>query len=291
MYKLTFEKRVWIVKQYLKKEPTCEIALAQKVSTRTVQQLIKTYKEFGWDVLKDHKTGRPETNINPKASDMILDTRKKFGYGACHIEEILKKQGFGISHRQIEKILVRNNLQLPQIKKQKSRKWVRYELPNPNDLWHTDWSFDPFTNQQLSIYIDDKTRIITSYGIFKNANVENSIALLKTGIAEYGKPKAIMTDHGATYFNNTPDKNGILQLNTYQITLQTMGIKHCLARVNRPQTNGKAERFFLTYKTEYITGNFTSLKEFIEHYNNKRLHMSLNYKTPKEVWNELKTPK
>jgi len=287
MYKLTFKKRVWIVKHYLSGEITSKIALAQKVSERTVQKIIEKYNEFSWDGLKDHKTGRPETVLNSKSADIIIDLRKKFGYGACHIEQILKKKGFGISHRQIEKLLVRNNLVLPDIKKQRSRKWVRYELPNPNDLWHTDWSFDPFTNQNLSVYIDDRTRLITAYGIFKNANTENSIAQLKGAILEYGKPKSVMTDHGTTYFNNTPDNKGKLQLNSYQIALQAMGIKHCLARVNRPQTNGKVERWFRTYKTEYITGNFTNLKEFVEHYNNTRLHMSLNYETPKKVWNEL----
>ncbi len=130
--------------------------------------------------------------------------------------------------------------------------------------------------------------MVTSFGVFKNANLENSLALLRVGISEYGKPKAIMTDHGTTYCNNTPDRKGLLQLNAYQIALQAMGIKHSLARVNRPQTNGKVERFFLTYKTEYITGTFSSLKEFILHYNNDRPHMSLNYKTPREVWKELK---
>ena len=97
-----------------------------------------------------------------------------------------------------------------------------------------------------------------------------------------------MTDHGSTYFNNTPDNKGLLQLNEYQIVLQAMEIKHCLARVNRPQTNGKVERWFRTYKTEYITKTVTKLKEFVEHYNNERLHMSLNYKTPQQIWNELK---
>jgi len=288
MAKLTFKKRVWIVKEYQDGVSADKIALAQNINRRCVYQILDKYKEFGWDGLKDFKTGRTETSLNPKAVDLILDLRKKYGYGACHIEEILKKQGFGISHRQIEKVLVRNNLQLPNIKKQKPRKWVRYELPNPNDLWHTDWSYDPFTNLNISIYIDDRTRLITSYGRFKQANTENSLALLKTGIAEYGKPKAIMTDHGSTYFNNTPDNKGILQLNAYQVALQVMGIKHCLARVNRPQTNGKVERWFSTYKTEYITGNFTSIKDFITHYNTKRLHMSLGYKTPQETWNELK---
>ena len=71
------------------------------------------------------------------------------------------------------------------------------------------------------------------------------------------------------------------------LTLDALGIKHCLARVNRPQTNGKVERFFRTYKEEYAVGTFSSLGEYIKHYNEVRLHMSLHYKTPKEVWDEL----
>ena len=199
---------------------------------------------------------------------------------------MLKSKGFGISHRQIEKLLVRNNLVQPNIKKQKCRKWVRYELPNPNDLWHTDWSYDPFTGKQLGVYLDDKTRLVMSYGIFSNANAENTILLLKSGIDKYGKPKAIMTDHGSTYYANRPEAK---QENTqFRIFLDARGIKHYLARVNKPQTNGKIERFFLTYKTEYTTGTFNNIDEYIKHYNNKRPHMSLNYKTPKEIWNELK---
>ena len=286
MYKLTYEKRVWIVKQYLKGISTSKIALSHRISRMTISKIMKEYTKFGFDGLKDHKTGRPETSLNPNAEIIILDLRKRFGYGALRIEYLLKSKGFGISHRQIEKLLLRNNLVEPNIKKQKSRKWVRYELPNPNDLWHTDWSYDPFSGKQLGVYIDDRTRLVTSYGIFSNANAENTILLLKAGVNSFGKPKAIMTDHGATYYANRPEAK---QENTqFRICLDALGIKHYLARVNRPQTNGKIERFFLTYKTEYTTGTFNNIDEYITHYNNKRPHMSLNYKTPKEIWNELK---
>jgi putative transposase len=287
MYRLNFEKRVWIVKQALKGVPREKIGLAQGVSDRTVRELVGKYKEWGWDGLKDHRTGRPERVLNQNAQVIILDLRERFGYGACRIEQLLKSKGFSIAHRQIEKVLVRNNLVLPNLKKQKPRRWVRYELPFPNDLWHTDWTHDPFTDKNLSVYLDDRTRLITSFGIFENANIENSLALLRSGIASHGKPKAVMTDHGVTYYNNTPDKNGLLQLNTYQVALQAMGIKHALARINRPQTNGKVERFFLTYKQEYITGTFTSIKDYMRHYNDDRQHMSLLYKTPTQLWNEL----
>ena len=286
MYKLNFKKRVWVVKQYLKGISTSSIALSQKITPRTVQKLVKTYKSEGWGALKDHKTGRPETLLNKNAEIMIFDLRKRFGYGPCRIEYLLKKKGFFISHRQIEKLLLRNGLVKPNIKKQKPRKWVRYELPNPNDMWHTDWSHDPYTERNLSVYIDDRTRLITSFGIFKRATAENSIALLKSGISSYGKPKSIMTDHGAQYYAN---KGSILQTHTqFRIVLNALGIKHYLARVNRPQTNGKVERFFLTYKTEYATGSFANISDFIKHYNEQRPHMSLLYKTPKEIWDEIR---
>ena len=286
MYKLNFKKRVWIAKQYLGGTSAEKLALAQNINRSGVYQIINSYKEYGWEGLKDHKTGRSPNVLNQTAIIIILDLRKRFGYGACHIEQILKRKGFKISHRQIEKVLLHNNLVVPNIKKQRPRKWVRYELPNPNDLWHTDWSYDPFSGKQLAMYIDDRTRLVTSVGVFDHATAENTIALLYEGIAEYGKPKAIMTDHGGQYYANHPNAD---QQNTlFGNTLNILGIKHYLARVNRPQTNGKAERFFLSYKTEFATGSFTNVKDYVQHYNEKRLHMSLNYKTPKEIWDEFK---
>jgi len=286
MYKLTFEKRAWIVKQYLKDISTSKIALSQKVTSRTVQKLVKTYQAYGWDGLKDHKTGRSETSLNPKTEIVILDLRKRFNYGACRIEEVLKSKGFGVSHRQIEKLLLRNGLVKPNIKKQKSRKFVRFEMPNPNDMWHTDWSYDPYTGKNFGAFLDDRTRIITSFALFKNANAENSIALLRAGVAGFGKPKSVMTDHGSQYYANHPNAD---QTNTqFRIELNALGIKHYLARVNRPQTNGKIERFFLSYKTEYATGTHKDISDYIRYYNEERPHMSLGYKTPKQVWDELK---
>src|SRR3989338_2743903 len=287
MYKLTYEKRVWIVKQVLNGQPVGKIALAQKVSRITAFKLLKAYKEYGWDALKDHKTGRSETVLNKNVEVIILDLRKRFGYGPGRIEHLLKSKGFGISHRQIEKLLLRNGLVQPNIRKQKPRKWVRYELPNPNDLRETGRGQRHFTQKQPSVYLDDRTRLITSFGLFSNANANNTIALLKTGIACYGKPKCVMTDHGSQYYAN---KASILEQNTqFRIVLNALGIKHYVARVNRPQTNGKVERFFLTYKTEYATKSFTTVKDYVRHYNEERPHMSLGFKTPQQVWKELKS--
>jgi len=286
MYKLTFEKRVWIVKQHIRGLSTNKIALSQGVTRMTVSNLLRAYEDSGWDGLKDHKTGRPQTVLNSNAEIIILDLRERFGYGPGRIEQLLRLKGFSISHRQIEKLLINNNLVVPNTKKQRPRKWVRYEMPNPNDMWHTDWTHCPFTDKELCAYIDDRTRVITGFGIFKSSNAENTIAVLKTAVACWNKPLSIMTDHGATYYANHP--NADQEKTQFRIALNALGIKHYLARINRPQTNGKIERFFLTYKQEYATGCYRNIPDYMRHYNEERPHMSLNYHTPKQVCNDLK---
>ena len=94
-----------------------------------------------------------------------------------------------------------------------------------------------------------------------------------------------MTDHGTQYYTNHAETQ---ENNQFRMTLSLLGIKHYVARVGRPQTNGKVERFFLSYKTEFATKSFTNIGDYIKHYNVARPHMSLNYKSPKEVWDELK---
>ena len=116
MYKLTFKKRTWIVKQVIKGIPRVKVALAQGISDRAVRSIMQNFKQFGWDGLKDHKGGRPETRLNQSAVEIIFDIRRRYRYGACHIEQILRKKGFAISHRQIEKVLVRNCLVTPNLK-------------------------------------------------------------------------------------------------------------------------------------------------------------------------------
>lgn len=62
-----------------------------------------------------------------------------------------------------------------------------------------------------------------------------------------------------------------------------MGIKHIVGRAHHPQTNGKIERWFGTYKREF-NERFKNIDEYVEFYNNERPHQRLGYKTPAEVF-------
>ncbi|MCB9370216.1 transposase [Candidatus Woesearchaeota archaeon] len=58
-------------------------------------------------------------------------------------------------------------------------------------------------------------------------------------------------------------------------------IKHILARVHHPQTNGKIERWWGTYKLEFDS-RFNNLDEFVKFYNEERLHQGIGYLYPIE---------
>jgi transposase InsO family protein len=72
--------------------------------------------------------------------------------------------------------------------------------------------------------------------------------------------------------------------------LMELGIKHRYTRPYRPQTNGKAERFWRTIEDDvFEETNFESIEhiknevlEYLVYYNYQRPHQALNGKTPVE---------
>ena len=84
----------------------------------------------------------------------------------------------------------------------------------------------------------------------------------------------MLTDHGTQYYNDS-DKS------RFTLYLETHGIKHIMASIGKPTTQGKIERFFQTFAAYYP--RFSNQDRFREYYNNKP-HRSLNYKTPAQVY-------
>ena len=70
-----------------------------------------------------------------------------------------------------------------------------------------------------------------------------------------------------------------------------LGITHRRTRFFYPQSNGKIERFYQTCKNELIRkSSFLSLEDlqiqldqYMNIYNNERLHSSIGYITPKDM--------
>src|SRR3989338_3465884 len=109
--------------------PIKSIALAQKITRKSVWEIKKKYKKYGEHGLKDHKSGRLFEPLNPKFYNLVANEWKRYKCGARKLHAILKGRGFGVSLRKISQVLVEEGFQKPCPERRKPRKYKRYEWP------------------------------------------------------------------------------------------------------------------------------------------------------------------
>jgi putative transposase len=270
----TIRKKRHLVKQALLGITTiAEICRNRRVPRRTLYRWIERYKKFSWKGLENRKIGRKPDAINPKFEIIVYKLWHLWKYGSPKMWSKLKEMGFFVSQRQIQKIYQKYEFKMNRRKRPSQIKFVKYEWPKPNMLWHTDWTTCPFTNKQLIAFIDDHSRFIVHAEFFEKATTKNTILAFENAIRRYGKPENILTDNGTQF---TPAR-GVL--GPFSNWCKKNGIKHILGRVHHPQTNGKIERWFGTYKMEYDE-RFNYLEEFVMFYNEVRIHQGISYATP-----------
>ena len=138
MKKLTEKKRKWIVQQFRNGRSATFIARIQKVSRQYVYKLVAKYKEEGALAYKAKLLGRPKQRLNPAFVKKVIEIRNHTDYGKEKIHFVLGKEGSKVSHRQIQRILDDYGFTEPCPKRRGKRKYVRYEWPISNYMWHTD---------------------------------------------------------------------------------------------------------------------------------------------------------
>jgi len=215
----------------------------------------------------------------------VLEIRKQHPLNAVTLEKILAEQGIYIGHNRIHQILKKEGIVKNEPHKQRRRAWIRYERRYSNSLGHADLFEEP--HEQIILFEDDASRLITGYGVFTNANTENSNQVLNQAIQSYGIPNQMMTDHGTQFTSlsreNCPDP----QQNKFQQLLKHYGITHIKARVKHPQSNGKVERAGQTI--EQLKKHFSSWDDTVYYYNFERPHSSPengHLRTPYEAFQD-----
>jgi len=86
----------------------------------------------------------------------------------------------------------------------------------------------------LIVYIDDASRLVTGWGLFDEPTAENTISVLDRAIREYGKPVAILTDHGSQFYSNYGDVKSP-GITLFQEYLSKHKIRHVLGRIQHLQ--------------------------------------------------------
>jgi len=246
----------------------------------------KQYAEWGVDGLKDHRPGRLFEPLNSKFYGLVVQEWKRNKCGARKLHAILQKKGFGVSLRKISRVLKAEGFQKPFPKRQKPRKYKRYEWPLPNFMWHTDWHMIKavkLKGMQFISYMDDCSRKIMAYGVFNNLTTRNSLLILYKSIADNGvTPFELNSDRGSQFIPSKFDKTGKAN-SAFQEALNDLGILFVPSRARHPQTNGKIEKFHHILDTEFDE-RFETIDQFIKWYNEERVSEALDYKTPNEAY-------
>ena len=176
MVELTKKKRKWVISQFRAGRGATSIARIQKISRRYVYKLAAKYKEVGVGVYEGKKSGRPKMCINPSFVKKVVRIRERDDYGSEKIHFVMKREGFGVSQHIIQRILDEQGLTDPCPKRRGKRKYVRYQWPISDYMWHCDWS--EYKGCQYCVFIDDRSRKIMSAGVFKHATTKNALFVL-----------------------------------------------------------------------------------------------------------------
>lgn len=126
-----------------------EVAELKGIPKQTLSRWIRTRKRFGDAGLENRKPGARKTEISIRFEQAVLLKWKERKRSSHKLWIDLKMEGYGVSERQIQKIYLKHGLKMNKRKRPSQIKFVKYEWPKPNMLWHTDWTVCPFTGYQL----------------------------------------------------------------------------------------------------------------------------------------------
>lgn len=159
-----------------------------------------------------------------------------------------------------------------------------------NQLWQTDFTYFKVIGWgwfYLSTVLDDYSRYIVSWKLCtsmtsKDASDTLEIALKQTGFDNVklkNRPR-LLSDNGPSYISS--------ELADW---LDKHDMKHTRGRPYHPQTQGKIERWHRSLKNQILLENYyfpselkQRIKDFIQYYNTRRYHESINNLTPEDVF-------
>ena len=135
----------------------------------------------------------------------------------------------------------------------------------------------------MAAIIDWYSKAILSWKI--SASMDESLVMdvLNNALEDYGKPEIFNTDQGSQYTGRSHTER-----------LCEMGIQISMDGKGRATDNVVIERFWRSAKYEdiYLQRYETlselkdGIREYIDFYNEKRFHQTLNYMTPMHVYRE-----
>ena len=268
--------RVKVVKTSLEKKLSGKEALELfQVGASTLSKWKSIFLKQGEAALRSYGESRRREKkpLPPEAQEKlrshVLKAKRDHPYfGVLRVWKWLLRTAFlPVTFRQVRHTLAEADLIAKVKKKRKPRKPRGFERLKPNDLWATDITqFDLAGGMTVYViaFIDDHSRYIVSWGIYAACATELVLEVLRKGIAMYGRPNDMLSDHGPQFWV----RRGKTQ---FQKFLQREDINDIKA--STPEGNGKIEAFWASMKEEFVEatkrkGDLDEVRDRLSHWMN-----------------------
>ena len=259
-----------------------EICDAMEISRGTFYNHIFRRRDTHW---RDEK----ERQLMLTVQQIFDDNGQR--YGANRILKTMKAQGISINKQRLLNIMHELGLEAmsegaknsyKQKREQRINKVKReFSVDKPNKVWVSDITYFNCCskNMYICVVIDLYSRMVVGYTISRRASKQLVSSTLKKAI-ENRKPENGLVFHS--------DQGGQYIANSFINLLKQNGMEQSLSASGRPYDNAVAESFFSIIKKEELYRNQyrsvhdfqESVKNYIEYYNNTRVHSYLGYFSP-----------
>ena len=290
MTKLTDRRIAYLVRQArtgFRTDSLGQMAARWGVSRRRLNQVLQRARALGGaPLLKTTRRPAEPPLTSAEIAEIELE-RQRTRRGATKLYQALLRRGVRIPKMKIYRYAKAQGWVTPNVRKQRHRRYVRYERAHSGSLLHGDYHRTTDQHPHCILWEDDASRRVLSGGEFPAATTEGAIATLREALERARSwnldVREVNTDRGSQFFAN-PYPLAERTDHAFGRFLASFGIRHVVSRVNHPQTNGKLERLWREY--DLHRWRFPHLEEFIEWYNGQ-IHDALwlkVFETPSEAW-------
>ncbi len=286
--------------------PVAQVAADYGVSRQWIYKLLARYRVEGEEAFEPHSR-RPHnqpTAIPVATVELIIKlrlglTRQGLDAGAHTIAWHLTEQHqLTVSPATIWRILKRARLITPEPNKKPQSSYICFAAEQPNQMWQVDFTHyrltrpdgAPGADAEILCFLDDHSRCAISITCHQPVTGPAVVTTFRQAVADQGIPASVLSDNGMVFTTRfAGGRAGRDTLNGFSALLRDLGVAQKHSKPNHPTTCGKVERFHQTLK-KWLRAQPqqpTTIAElqalcdhFVNYYNTRRPHRSLNRRTP-----------
>ena len=236
---------------------------------------------------------QPESDLNLRLMDLIdrQYTKRPF-YGARQMTELLRRQGYRVNHKRVERLMRKMGIMAiyprPRTSiKDDSHKIYPYLLRDlaiiyPNQVWCSDITYIRMRHGFLYLIaiMDWFSRYVLSWELSNTLDVHFCLEALDQAL-RIAKPGIFNNDQGSQFTSGA--FTGLLEQNNIRISMDGRGRVFDNIFIERLWRTVKYEEVYLHDYQDGVDAYF-ALDKYFRFYNNERFHSSLDYRTPAEVY-------